>query len=251
LSLSTQMSRGDNLDDTIQQRSGWLIPIGVFAVTAVLSALLLLFYLAPTPTSFIEADPAPTSRTDPITLSVGAVKLVIPANYILYKSARQGGARPDVALVATYPDFHGYSDWRSQLFVGNAVDSPVIYMLIRQEPLDLTEAERLQRIYLNFVSDPAGEPGPFGLTQYTFRDDSGYRGEDLFVGTTPAGPVVLQCVRFSQQVPSPSCLRDMRLKRGVALSYRFKRAHLADWRAIVTGIDVLVQTFRAHAKSPS
>jgi hypothetical protein len=34
----------------------------------------------------------------------------------------------------------------------------------------------------------------------------------------------------------------------VALSYRFKRAHLADWRAIVQGIDTLIQSFRVHRK---
>jgi hypothetical protein len=117
-------------------------------------------------------------------------------------------------------------------------------MLIREEDLDLSEADRLQRIYLSYVADPAGKPGPFGLTEYAFRDDSGYRGEDLFVGQGTTGPVVLLCVRFSQQVPSPSCLRDVRLKRGVALSYRFKRAHLANWHEIADGIGELVQSFR-------
>ncbi len=248
MSLSTQMSRGDDPDDTIRQRSGWLIPIGVFALTAVLSAMVLLFYLAPTPASFIEEHPAPTSRTDVVTISVGAVTLRVPANYILYKSARQGGTRKDVALVTSFPDYRGYSDWQSQLFAGNAADSPVIYMLVREEPLDFTEAERLQRIYLNFVADPAGKPGPFGLTQYTFRDDSGYRGEDLFVSENSAQPVIFRCDRFSQQDPSPSCLRDMLLKRGVALTYRFKRAHLADWLAIANGIDALIHSFRAHPR---
>jgi len=248
VSLSTQMSRSEDFDDTIRQRSGWLIPLGVFAVTAVLSAMVLLFYLAPTPASFIEEHPAPTSRTDPISLSVNGMKMIVPADYILYKSARQGGPRKDVALIAILPDFHGYSDWQSQSFTSNAADSPVIYMLMREEPLNLTEAERLQRIYFNFVVDPAGKPGPFGLTEYAFRDDSGYRGEDLFVGESAGGPVVLRCVRFSQQVPSPSCLRDIRLKRGVALSYRFKRGHLANWHEIADGIAALIQSFRARAK---
>src|SRR5208282_6698019 len=111
VSLSTQMSQSEDFDDTIRQRSGWLIPIGVFAVTAVLSAMVLLFYLAPTPASFIEEHPAPTARTDQITLSVKGVAFKIPANYILYKTARQGGPRKDVALIAFYPDFRGYSDW--------------------------------------------------------------------------------------------------------------------------------------------
>src|SRR5208282_2861160 len=144
VSLSTQMSQSEDFDDTIRQRSGWLIPIGVFAVTAILSAMVLLFYLAPTPASFIEEHPAPTSRTDPISISVNGVALTIPANYVLYKSARQGGARAHVALVTTYPEFHGYSDWESPSFSSNAADSPAIYLLIQEEPFNLSEAERLQ-----------------------------------------------------------------------------------------------------------
>jgi hypothetical protein len=241
------MSRSDNFDDTIRRRSGWLIPVGVFAVTAVLSAMVLLFYLAPTPASFIEEHPAPTSRTDPIRITVSGIAFTIPANYILYKSARQGGARKEVALATILPDFKGYSDWESATFAGDAADSPVIYLLIREEPLNLSEAERLQRIYMNFVSDTSGKPGPFDLTEYEFRDDSGYHREDLFVGGTADKPVVLRCDRFSQQVHSPFCLREMMVKRGVAVSYRFKRAHLADWRAIADGIDTLVRSFRAHA----
>ncbi len=242
------MSRqGEDLDDTIKQRSGWLIPLAVFVVTAVLSAVILLLYLAPAPTSFIEEHPSPTSRADPIKLSVNGYSLTIPANYIIYSSARQGGPRKDVALFTTFPDFRGYSDWENQAFTSNAADASVIYMLIREEDLNITEVERLQRIYLGYVSDPAGKPGPFGLTQYSFRDDSGYRGEDLFVGQSASGPVVLRCVRFSQEVPSPSCLRDVRLKRGVALSYRFKRAHLANWHEIADGISALVSGFR-HPK---
>lgn len=248
MSLSPNMSRSEDFDDTIRQRSGWLIPVGVFAVTAILSAMVLLFYLAPTPASFIEEHPAPTSRSDPIPVTVDGVRFTIPANYILYKSARQGGPRKEVALVALYPDLHGYSDWESQTFAGDAADSPVIYLLIREEPLNITEAERLQRIYMNFVSDSSGRPGPFGLTHYDFRDDSGYRDEDLFVGGSAEAPIVLRCDRFSQQVHSPYCLRDIRWKRGVAVSYRFKRALLGNWRQIADGVDRLIQTFRTNAK---
>lgn len=235
-------------DETIKQRSGWLIPLAVFAVTAVLSAAILLIYLAPTPASFIEQHPSPTSRTDPIELSVNGLKFTIPANYMIYSSARQGGARKDVSLFTTYPNFRGYSDWQGPNFTSNAADSPAIYILIREEDLDFTEADRLQRIYLSYVADAAGEPGPFGLVQYAFRDDSGYRGQDLFVGQSPRGPIVMRCDRLSQQDVSPSCLRDVRIKRGVAASYRFKRAHLADWRQIADGVEGLIVQFRAKKK---
>jgi hypothetical protein len=236
----------NDTDGSVKQRSGWLIPIAVFVVTAGLSAIVLLFYLAPTPTSFIEEHAAPTSRTDPVAVSISGMTFAIPANYIIYASARQSGPRKEVALFATFPEFKGYSDWNAADFSGNAADSPVIFLLLREERYKISEAERLQRIYMEYVTDPAGKPGPFGLTQYTFRDDSGYHSEDLFVGQDAGQPVVLRCVRFSAEVPSPSCLRDVRLGHDVALTYRFKRANLGHWQDIIHGIDKLVASF--HTK---
>ena len=77
---------------------------------------------------------------------------------------------------------------------------------------------------------------------------SGYRGEDLFVGQGDKGPMVLRCVRFSMQVQSPSCLRDMHLSKGVSLTYRFKRANLSHWREIAAGVDTLMHSFMTRAK---
>ncbi|MBI3678375.1 MAG: hypothetical protein HY243_17330 [Proteobacteria bacterium] len=242
------MSMASEYDDTVKRHSGWLVPIAVFVVTAALSALFLLYYLAPAPTSFIEERPLPTDASDPVSLSVNGLDLTIPGNYIKFKSVRQGGARREIALFASFPDFHGYSGWDSGTFSNNSADSPLIEMLIRQESLHLGEADRLKRIYLNYVVDPKGEAGPFGLTQFTFRDDSGYRGEDLFVGQMNGKPIVMRCVRFSQNVANPSCLRDVRLTKGAALSYRFKRALLSRWQDIATGVETLAQSFR-HPKS--
>jgi len=242
--IATGMSRAGDTDDDVKQRSGWLIPIAVFIVTAGLSALFLLYYLVPAPTSFIEEHAAPTSRTDPVALTINGSKFSIPANYIMFARARQGGALKEVQLFTAFPDFSGYSDWHSSSFSGNAADSPVIFILLREEQFKISEAERLQRIYMTYVADPAGKPGPFGLTQYVFRDDSGYHGEDLFVGQQNGKPVVLRCVRFSPQVPSPSCLRDARATGGVTVSYRFKRANLGRWQEITQGVDKLVASFR-------
>lgn len=230
-------------EERIRQRSGWLIPAAVFIVTAALSALILLYYLVPTPNSFIEEHPAPTSRTDPIALSVNKLKFVIPANFIRYASARQGGPVKEVALEARLPDFAGYSEWHASQFDDESADSPIVYFLIRDDQLNIAETERFKRIYLSYVADPAGKPGPFGLTQYSFRDDSGYRGEDLYVGQSGGNMVVLRCVRFSAQVPNPTCLRDIRLGHHVALNYRFMRSHLAQWQDIAVGADALMHSF--------
>ncbi len=241
------MSYSDT-DGTIRRRSGWLIPLGVFLITAALSALVLLYYLAPTAPNFLEEQVVPTSNSEPVALNVHGLKLWIPANYLQYESARQGGVRKDLALFAILPDMAGWSNWEASNFSGNTPDSPVVFMLIREERVNLTEADRLSRIYLAYVTNPRGEPGPFGLTQYTFREDSGYRSEDLFVGETASGVEVLRCVRLSATVPSPSCLRDMPLAHGVALSYRFKREHLARWQMIGEGVERLVGGFERAPK---
>ncbi|MEJ1969687.1 MAG: hypothetical protein WDN03_13785 [Rhizomicrobium sp.] len=238
-------------DGTIRKRSGWLIPLGVFLVTFVLSALVLLYYLVPAAPSFLEEQAVPTARTDLVALRVHGLKLWIPANYLRYESSRQGGARKELSLFAILPDLAGWSNGEAANFSGNTPDSPVVYLLIRDEEVNRPEADRLARIYMAYVTDPKGVPGPFGLTQYTFREDSGYRSEDLFVGQTPAGPMVLRCVRFSPEVPSPSCLRDMPIDRKVALSYRFKRAHLARWHEIADSIDNLIAAFRKPPAEPA
>lgn len=244
------MSRyADKGDDTIRQRSGWLIPLGVFLVTFALSALFLLFYLAPTPPSFFEEQVSPTARTDLVEIRLHGHKFYIPSNYLEFRSARQGGDRKDVALFAMLPDMDGYSSWEDSTFKSNAADSPIVYLLLRDEHVNLSEAERLKRIYMAYVANGNGEAGPFGLTRYTFRDDSGYRHEDLFVGETSDGVVVMRCVRFSQLVPNPSCLRDMPIAHGVALGYRFKRAYLARWQEIATGIGKLVGGFEKKPQS--
>jgi hypothetical protein len=239
--------RGD-YDRTVRERSGWLVPLAVFVLTAVLSALILGSYFLPSPSTFIEDHPSPTSRADPVRLVVGGLALVVPANYLLYANTRRGGERNVVELYAEYPEFQGYSDQQAQAFAGNAAESPVVYILVRQDRFNIGEAERLKRIYLSYVTRTAAASAPFGLSEYEFRNDSGYRNEDLFVGNTTAGLVVMRCVRFSRDVTNPSCLRDEQLANGVALSYRFKRSHLADWREIAKGVENLMHAFMVHAR---
>ncbi len=238
----------DEGDEPIRKRSGWLIPLAVFFVTFALSAAILVYYLAPRPTTFAGEQPSPTSRADLIQLRVHGLRVAVPANYLVYESTRQGGDRTDLSMFALLPDLHGYVSDEASRFNDNAADSQVVYLLLREEKLNFTEADRLKRIYMNYVADPHGREGPFGLTQFAFRDDSGYRSEDLFVGETDNGPVVMRCVRFSQDVASPSCLRDVPVAHGVTLTYRFKRAHLSHWREIDSGIDKLVHSFVATAK---
>ncbi len=242
------MSRTADDDETVRKRSGWLIPLGVFVVTFVLSAMFLLLYLAPSAPSLFEEQIAPTSRSDQITVRVGGTPFRIPANYLMYASARQGGEHAEIELFALLPDMSGWSNWATDEFASNAPDSRVVFLTIHKDKLGLSEADKLKRVYFDYLADRRGNAGPVELRQFTFRQDNGYRAEDLFVGQTEKGPIVLRCVRASHDVPSPSCLRETLLAHGVGLSYRFKRAHLSDWREISANIDKLIASFEKPAR---
>ncbi len=238
------MSRSTDDDEIVRKRSGWWIPLGVFMVTFILSAMFLLLYLAPSAPSLFEEQISPTSRSDIIALKVNGHLFRIPANYLLYASARQGGDRHEIAMFALLPELTGWSNWDASKFASNAPDSRVIYITIHRERLRLTEADKLRRVYLDYVVDRKGTEGPFGLHQYTFRADSGYHDEDLYVGEGKHGPVVLRCVRLTRDVPSPSCLREILLDKGVSLTYRFKRSHHSDWREIAANVNRLIKSFQ-------
>jgi hypothetical protein len=236
-----------NDDKTVRRRSGWLIPLSLFAVTFVLSAVMLLYYLAPRGDSLFNEQTTPTSRSDVVALSVNGRPFRIPANYLMYDSARTGGERPEIAVFALLPDLSGWSNWAADEFAGNTADSRVVYLTIHKDKLGLKEADKLARVYNDYLADRRGIEGPYGLRQYAFRQDTGYRSEDLFVGQTNAGPVVLRCVKLSPEVPSPSCLRETLLAPGVSLAMRFKRSHLAEWRDLTAATDKLIANFRKPA----
>lgn len=242
------MRRTADDDETIRKRSSWVIPLGIFLVTFSLSAVFLLLYLAPSAPSLFEKQVAPTSRGDIIALGIGGKPLHIPANYLLYAPTRQGGAQKEIAMFALLPGLTGWSNWDSDSFASNAADSRVIYLTLRQDRLGLSEADKFRRIYLDYTTDKTGQPGDYGLTRFGFRPDTGYRSEDLFVGTDDKGLVVMRCVRLSREVPSPSCLREILVTPGVALSYRFKRAHLGEWKSIASKTDSLLASFAKPVK---
>jgi hypothetical protein len=237
------MSRaGNEFGGPAKERSGWLIPLAVFLVTAVLIGMVLLYYLSPTPSELIEEQAAPTGVDTPVTLSIGSQALRIPANYIPYASARKGGSFAEVKLIALLPDLTGYSPGDAEAFSPDSADSRLLNLRLRAQA-GLDERDRLERIYLPQVEDRNGKPGPYGLTQFSFRESSSYRDEELFVGQSEAGPVVWRCSQAVSDSVAASCMRDYPLTPGVAFTYRFKRRHLKDWREIDKRVRELMASF--------
>jgi len=224
----------------IHQHSGWLIPLAVMVVVALLCAALLLYYMRPFALSR-NAAPFRDNRANGVAIPVnlGGMALSIPRRYI-----EPGVTRKNmVALVAALPDLRGFSENDAQLFANNAPDSPLVHLLIRADQGSLNAGQRLQRVYMRYIANDAGEKGPFGLTHYAFRRGSGYARDDLYAGN--GGNLLLLCEQPAQDLPSPNCLAiDQPIAPGVSLSYRFKRTQLSSWRMIDGGASRLVARFR-------
>lgn len=226
-----------------KERSGWFAPAIAFFVTACLSAVAFAYYFAPGPPGLGEELPEPTDATRPVALTIGSTRFRIPANYVLLTSARRGGPLGEVALAAMLPRLEGYSLGSAKDFAGTTADSSIVNLKLRSGRAPLSEAERLDRIYRLQVEEPQGERQADGLTRFSFRQDSGYRGQELFTGAIDGQPIVVLCDRLAADTPSPNCLRDIPFGEGLGLSYRFKRAHLARWREIDTGVRELIGGF--------
>lgn len=224
----------------IHQHSGWLIPLGLLGVVVALGGFFLLYYLRPAPAPFRNSRPV--ARAAPLDTTIRGLKLHIPGRYIENPRAGGGGAE-QVSLIAALPDMRGYSEAEDALFAGNGADSPLVHLVIRADAASLDAPTRLARLYGPYFIRPQGEPAPFGLTRYTFRTDSAYGRSELFAGK--GGSPLFLCEQPAQDLPSPNCLAVERpLAPGVSLTYRFKRAHLAGWRAIEDGVARLMASFR-------
>lgn len=224
----------------IHQHSGWLIPLTVMVVVAILCAALFLYYMRPfaiRPGAAPFRDNRDSSVTIPVT--IGGMALSIPRRYI----EPGAGAKNTLALVAALPDMRGYSEGEAQLFAANAPDSPLVHLLVHVSPNRLAPGERLRRLYMPYIANAAGEKAPFGLVHYDFRSGSGYAHDDLYAGND--GNLLLLCEQPAQDIPSPNCLViDEPLTMGASLTYRFKRSQLSSWRAIDAGVGRLIKKFR-------
>jgi hypothetical protein len=238
-----RMARGgDEIGVVVNEHSGWLIPLVVCFITACLSALVLAYYFAPPPATLGREFPSPTDSTRRVELAIGAVKFVIPANYLPMASTRSGRAVQSAELDALLPGLRGYNPSLANAFANNEADSLIIHLTLRSAA-PLAEADRMRRIYPAQLQDENGADGPFGLKAYAFRADSGYHNQELFYGMTDTGPMALICDKADDSTPSPNCLRNFPLSDGLALSYRFKRAHLKLWREIDKNTRALIDAF--------
>ena len=127
--------------ESVHRHSGWLLPAGFAFAIMLLSGLLLGWYLRPG----LRAPAALTGQSEPVPVTLGALSLRVPANYIQNPAARSGGPQESLSLAALFPSWQGYSAELARQFQGNAPNSAVVRILIRRDANAMDAATRLAR----------------------------------------------------------------------------------------------------------
>ncbi len=237
--------------EQVKQESSWRYPIGIFAATLVLCAIFLYYYVGPSYEEFKGDLPSPAITEEPIALDIAGHTFAPAANYTVYPRARRGGARDEVSLYALWPTMDGYSPAHRREFVDNDPKTRRIYITVSTRKAKITEAERIDVLYMPNVIDRRGVRTPYQLTKFSFMErradvpTSGYSDTELFVGADADENILaLFCYKEQEDIPSPECWRTYEYSNGVEVNYRFKRPYLPEWKAIdaevrayVAGID--------------
>jgi hypothetical protein len=185
----------------------------------------------------------PTSSGDPsrLPITIGSALFNVPAKAIRTRMQRRAGPQERIDLAFDYPslqppepqahvtanDIDHKALAASRLFLSIAADGSVI-----------TPHERVRTIYPRYVEAHADMQE--GLTGRAFRDDSPYRGEDLFMAESPA--LVARCTRDA--MTAGMCLSERRVD-GAHLTFRFPRAWLSDWRNVAAAMDKIVERMQS------
>lgn len=237
--------------DQVKEESSWRYPIGIFLATLVLCAIFLYYYVGPSYEEFKGDLPSPAITEEAIDVIIADRSFAPAANYTVYPRARRGGAREEISLYALWPTMDGYTPAHRREFVDDDPKTRRIYITISTRTSALSEADRIESLYLPNVIDRRGVRTPYQLTKYAFaerRSDvptNGYADTELLVGAdTDENVVALFCFEERDDIPSPECWRNFEYADGISVNYRFKRPYLPEWRAIdaevrayVAGID--------------
>lgn len=234
------------LGGEVHAHSSWMLP-AILLVLAVLIGAGVFYYLTgPSVVEEIQGSvPAPTASKETANIRIDGVLFRIPANYTKYRRSRYDGDQDDVPMHALLPNMSPWSPGDAAAFESNAPNARVVQFTLAIDHATLTYQEKFERGIKPAALIADGEPGPFGLTQYKFGKGTGYENTEWFTAKLEDGSdLVMRCDASANPDFGSSCMRVTRLPNNVGLTYKFKRAHLAQWKQIEAGVMGLIASFR-------
>jgi hypothetical protein len=236
------------LGSEVHRHSSWAMPAILLLITGAIGVGIFIYLTGPTVQELRGTAPSPTDSPEPVDLKVDGIAFRSPAYSTESPVARAGGDQEEVDLHVLLPDLHPWTQTDKAAFESNAPDARVVRFTLKPDHQRLTDDQRFERALRPQTVNPQGVPGPHGLTQFDFPPGLGYDDVQIFTAQLDAKTLlVLRCDKVGAREFGPSCIRQTRTPDGVGLTYRFKRAHLADWQTIDSGITQLVAGFRAAA----
>ena len=181
----------------------------------------------------------PTSAGDPdrLPITIGSALFNVPAKAIRMRMQRRAGPQERIDLAFEYPSLTP-PEPQAHVTADTVESKPVpmnrIFLSISADGGVVTPTERVRTIYPRYVEAQADTQD--GLTGRAFRDNTPYRGEDLFMAEKPA--LVARCTRDG--MTPGMCLSERRVD-GTHVTFRFPRSWLSDWRTVATSMDALIE----------
>jgi len=186
-----------------------------------------------------------TSPDDParLPITVGSALFNVPAKAIRVRMQRRAGPQERIDLAFAWPSLLP-PEPQGHLTAESVEDRPVpidrIFLSIATDGGVITPIERARTIYPRYVEAQADTQD--GLTGRAFRDNTPYRGEDLFTAEKPA--FIARCTR--EAMTPGMCMSERRVD-GAHLTFRFPRNWLSDWRGVATSMDTIVSRLQSKA----
>jgi hypothetical protein len=207
----------------------------IFASATIVAVAAFAYLLAPR----WPETPAPTD-VPPLPIVVAGVVFNVPPAAIRIPMQRRAGPQERIDLAYLWPDLTPPD--------GNAAASmPPLFVTIDSAQPMFPPAERLKTIYPRYTDVPSAAD-PEGLTIAPFRDGTPYQGEDVIYESSAPDRFLVRCSRARGELTLATCLYE-RAVGAAALTFRFPRDWLADWRAVEGGIDRLIEHWLPVGKS--
>lgn len=176
--------------------------------------------------------PVWTTNTQPVEIVIGNDVFSIPANAIRFARQRRNGNSRRVDIALLYPQGIGFTENQRAAFLETSGTRKVIFAHLEPRSMPHDMSGRLEPLYRTLFEGSARN-GPSGLVLQSLETGRGYEGEELAISASQAnGRAWVARCQIDDGKTVPTCLRDVHITNGTALTYRFPRTMLTKWQAI-------------------